>query len=442
LQLHNKIPNGRWIHIIPPAILVYIVAFMDRTNIGFAMAGGMDKELGMTAALSGLAAGIFFIGYIILQVPGGIIAEKGSAKKFIAWTIVAWGTLATVTGFVQNANQLLILRFLLGVAEGGVWPAILVIISHWFPNEERGRANAFFMMNIAIASIITGPLSGWILSIWDWRMVFIIEGIISLALIAVWLPFISDRPQDAKWISKEERDYLVTKLRTEQEALKANPKGPASFTELFVNKNMWKLILIYFCYQTGIYGFALWLPTIIKQLTHSGMQSVGFLSVFPYIATIIGQYIFATLSDRSMNRKLYTGLPFLGFAICLLLSVQFQGHIWVSFVFLIGCGFFLQAASGIFWAIPPILFSADVAGAARGGINALGNLGGFLGPYIVGWLTTHFSQTAGMYALIVFLASGFLITLSLPATTSGKEISGDSTAVFSKIQTKVYQGKD
>jgi MFS family permease len=130
LQLHNKIPNGRWIHIIPPAILVYIVAFMDRTNIGFAMAGGMDKELGMTAALSGLAAGIFFIGYIILQVPGGIIAEKGSAKKFIAWTIVAWGTLATVTGFVQNANQLLILRFLLGVAEGGVWPAILVIISH------------------------------------------------------------------------------------------------------------------------------------------------------------------------------------------------------------------------------------------------------------------------------------------------------------------------
>ncbi|WP_200880757.1 MFS transporter [Thermoactinomyces daqus] len=224
--MNNTLPNRRWLRIIPPAILVYIVAFMDRTNIGFAMAGGMDRELGMTTSLSGLAAGIFFVGYIILQVPGGIIAEKGSAKKFIAWTIIAWGTLATVTGFVQNATQLMILRFLLGVAEGGVWPAILVIISHWFPNEERGRANAFFMMNIAIASIITGPLSGWILSIWNWRMVFIIEGIISLALIFVWLPLISDRPQDAKWISEQERDYLVKRWRTEQELLKANPQGP------------------------------------------------------------------------------------------------------------------------------------------------------------------------------------------------------------------------
>ncbi|MBH8608853.1 MFS transporter [Thermoactinomyces sp. CICC 10521] len=418
--MNNTLPNRRWLRIIPPAILVYIVAFMDRTNIGFAMAGGMDRELGMTTSLSGLAAGIFFVGYIILQVPGGIIAEKGSAKKFIAWTIIAWGTLATVTGFVQNATQLMILRFLLGVAEGGVWPAILVIISHWFPNEERGRANAFFMMNIAIASIITGPLSGWILSIWNWRMVFIIEGIISLALIFVWLPLISDRLQDAKWISEQERDYLVKRWRTEQELLKANPQGPASFAELFANKNMWKLILIYFCYQTGIYGFTLWLPTIIKQLTHAGMGSVGILSVFPYIATMIGQYLFATLSDRSMNRKLYTGLPLLGFALCLLLSVQFQSQIWVSFAFLVGCGFFLQAASGVFWAIPPVLFSANVAGAVRGGINALGNLGGFLGPYIVGWLTASFSPEAGIYGLILFLATGFLLTLSLPEATTGK----------------------
>lgn len=418
MEMHNKIPNGRWIHILPPTILVYIVAFMDRTNIGFAMAGGMDRELGMSAALSGLAAGIFFIGYMILQVPGGMIAEKGSAKKFIAWTIIAWGTLATLTGFVQNTAQLMIVRFLLGVAEGGVWPAILVIISHWFPNEERGRANACFIMNIAIASIITGPLSGWILSIWDWRMVFIIEGLISLALIAVWLPFINDRPEDAKWISKEERDYLLMKIREEQDALKAIQTGPVSLKEILANANMWKLVLIYFCYQTGVYGFALWLPTIIKQLTHTGMGSVGWLSILPYVGTIIGLYIFGKLSDRSMNRKLYTGLPMLGFALCLLLSVQFESLIWISFIFLIGCGVFFEAPSGVFWTIPPILFTAEVAGGARGVINALGNLGGFLGPYIVGWFTSYFSHDAGIYGLIVFLVLGFILTMSLPAVTA------------------------
>ena len=135
----KKIPSGRWIHIIPPTILVYIVAFMDRTNIGFAIAGGMNKSLGITSTVAGIAAGIFFIGYMFLQVPGGRIAEKGSAKKFITWTIVAWGGLAILSGFVQNITQLLIIRFLLGVAEGGVYPAILTIISHWFPNEERSE---------------------------------------------------------------------------------------------------------------------------------------------------------------------------------------------------------------------------------------------------------------------------------------------------------------
>ncbi|MFC7392252.1 MFS transporter [Scopulibacillus cellulosilyticus] len=433
--MDHKVPQGRWFRIIPPAILVYIVAFMDRTNIGFAMAGGMDKELGMTAAFSGLAAGIFFIGYMVLQVPGGLIAERGSAKKFIAWSIVGWGLLATISGFVQNPIQLLIVRFFLGVAEGGVWPAILVIISKWFPNEERGRANAFFIMNIAIASIITGPLSGWILTQWDWRMVFIIEGIISLALIAVWLPLISDCPETAKWISKEELDYLNKKFQEEREARQANLQTNTSFKEIFKMANTWKLILIYFCYQTGIYGFSLWLPTIIKGLTHTGMGNVGFLSTLPYIGTIVGLYIFAVLSDRSRNRKLYTALPLLGFSICLLLSVQFESKIWLAFAFLIGCGVFLQAASSIFWTIPPLLFEADAAGGARGIINALGNLGGFLGPYIVGLLTSNYSQGAGTYGLVFFLLIGFILTLLLPSVTSGvnvKEKGIDSETAIQK----------
>lgn len=169
IEIEKPTTRGRWLHIIPATILVYIVAYMDRTNIAIGIAGGMDEDLGMTASFAGLVAGIFFIGYIFLQIPGGQIAERLSAKKLIAWTIVAWGGFALLTGFVQTPTQLLIIRFVLGVAEGAVYPAILALIGHWFPNEERARAIAYFQMNLAVASIITGPLSGWLIETYGWR---------------------------------------------------------------------------------------------------------------------------------------------------------------------------------------------------------------------------------------------------------------------------------
>lgn len=428
--LKSTIPNARWLRIIPPAILVYIFSFMDRTNIGFAMAGGMNEALGMTASLSGLAAGIFFIGYIVLQVPGGHIAEHGSAKKFIAITIFAWGGLSVLLGFVQTPTQLMIVRFLIGVAEGGVWPAMLVILSHWFPNEERGRANAYFIMNIAIASIITGPLSGWIISEFGWRWVFIVEGLLSILLIFIWWPLISDRPSEAKWISQEEKDYLEAKLSAEQAELKSNSSEKASYGQIFSNMNMWKLIFIYFFYQVGIYGFAMWLPTLLKSLTNAGMTDIGLLSMFPYFAMIAGLYLFAQLSDRSMNRRRYTALPMLGFAICFLASTFFKNDIWISYSFLVGCGLFMQSASSIFWTIPPLLFPAEVSGGARGIINALGNLGGFIGPFVVGWMRTAFnSYDIGIYFLVAALMAGFFLTLSLPDKTTGKrELENSSLA--------------
>jgi MFS family permease len=416
----HPVPRARWWRIIPPAILVYIFSFMDRTNIGFAMAGGMNQDLALTASLSGLAAGIFFIGYIILQVPGGHWAEHRSAKQFIGASILAWGGLSILCGFAQNATQLLIVRFLIGVAEGGVWPAMLVILSHWFPNEERGRANAYFIMNIAIASIITGPLSGWIISNFGWRWVFVGEGLLSLALILVWYPLISDSPATAKWISPEERDYLTQRLAAEQAEMRV--KGAVSYGAVLRDPNLYKLILLYLFYQVGIYGFALWLPTLLKVLTNTGMTNVGLLSMFPYIAMIFGLYAFAQLSDRSGNRRLYTALPILGFAVCLLLSTVLKGDIWLSFGFLVACGLFMQSASSIFWTIPPLLFPSQVAGGVRGIINALGNLGGFVGPFAVGWLRTRFnSYDFGVYFLVGMLAVGFLLALSLPAKTAGRD---------------------
>jgi len=418
MVLQNKsIPSGRWKHIIPPAILVYIVAFIDRTNIGFAIAGGMDKSLGMTANVAGLVAGIFFIGYLFLQIPGGRIAERGSAKKFVAWTVLAWGGLTILSGFAQNVTQILIIRFFIGVAEGGVWPAILTIISHWFPREERGRANAFFMMNAPIASIITGPLSGLIIATYSWRYVFIIEGLLALSLMFIWLPLISDYPKDAKWISEEEKNYLEAKLRKEQEELNTKNSGKVPLSKVLSNMDLWKLIAIYFCYQTGIYGFVLWLPTLLKTLTHSGIIAIGMLSTIPYLAAGLGLYFFAKLSDKSMNRKLYAALPMIGFAVCLVLSVQFKSIIWVSFAFLVLCGFFLLSANGVFWTIPSLLFPSDMAATSFGIINIAGGLGGFLGPYMLGFLTFKYSTDVGIYSLVLILMMGFSITIFLPAKT-------------------------
>ena len=413
----ESIPDGRWKYIIPPAILVYIVAFIDRTNIGFAIAGGMDKTLGMTASVTGLVAGIFFIGYLFLQVPGGRIAEHGSAKKFVAWTILAWGGLTFLSGFAQNVTEMLILRFFIGVAEGGVWPAILTIISHWFPRGERARANALFMMNAPIASIITGPLSGWILATYSWRYLFVIEGLLALLLMIIWVPLISDYPKDAKWISGEEKNYIESKLRKEQEELNTDNFSKVPLAKVFSTIDLWKLIVIYFCYQTGIYGFVLWFPTLLKSLTNSGIFAVGLLSTIPYIATIIGLYLFAKLSDRTMNRKLYTALPMIGFAVCLALSVQFKSTIWLSFAFLVLCGFFLLSANGVFWTIPTMLFPGDMAATSLGVINIAGGVGGFLGPYMLGFLTSNYNTDTGIYSLVLVLVTGFLITLILPAKT-------------------------
>lgn len=411
----RKIPAGRWLHIIVPCILVYVVAFIDRTNIGFAIAGGMDKSLAMSATVTGLVSGIFFIGYLFLQVPGGRIAERGSAKKFIAYTILAWGGLTVLSGFAQNVTQILIIRFLIGVAEGGVWPAILTIISHWFPRAERGRANAFFMMNAPIASIIAGPLSGWILMSYSWRHIFIIEGLLALLLMFIWMPLISDYPKDAKWISGEEKDYIESSLKKEQEELDAGNSGKVPLGKVLSDGKLWKLIAIYFCYQTGIYGFVLWLPSLLKTLTQSGMMAVGWLSTVPYLAAALGLFIFARLSDKSMNRKLYTALPMLGFAICLVLSVQFKTTIWLSFGFLVLCGFFLLSANGVFWTIPSTLFPSDMAATSLGIINIGGGLGGFLGPYMIGLLTFEYSTDAGIYGLVFILLVGFLLTVTLPS---------------------------
>ncbi|OAT23088.1 major facilitator superfamily permease [Buttiauxella gaviniae ATCC 51604] len=411
----NDIPRSRWLRIIPPILITCIISYMDRVNIAFAMPGGMDSDLGISATMAGLAGGIFFIGYLFLQVPGGKIAVHGSGKKFIGWSLVAWVIISILTGLITNQYQLLFLRFALGVAEGGMLPVVLTMISNWFPDAERGRANAIVIMFVPIAGIITAPLSGWIISAMDWRWLFIIEGLLSAVVLVLWSLTVCDRPQEARWIDEREKKWLIDTLNAEQKQLAKTAVKNASLSAVLSDRTMWQLIALNFFYQTGIYGYTLWLPTILKELTHSTMGQVGMLAILPYVGAMAGMFIFSTLSDRTGKRKLFVALPLMGFAFCMFMSVVLKEHIWLSYAALVGCGVFLQSAAGVFWTIPARLFSAEMAGGARGVINALGNLGGFCGPYAVGLLITFYSKDAGVYCLAVSLAIASLLALMLPA---------------------------
>ena len=411
----SDIPQQRWLRVIPPILIACIISYMDRVNIAFAMPGGMASDLGISATMAGLVGGIFFIGYLFLQVPGGKIAVHGSGKKFIGWSLVAWVVISVLSGFITNQYQLLFLRFALGVAEGGMLPVVLTMISNWFPDAERGRANAIVIMFVPIAGIITAPLSGWLITAMDWRWLFIIEGMLSAAVLVLWMLTVCDRPQEARWISEKEKSWLIATLNAEQKALAGNVVKNASLSAVLSDKTMWQLICLNFFYQTGIYGYTLWLPTILKELTNSTMGQVGMLSILPYVGAMGGMLLFSSLSDRTGKRKLFVALPLMGFALCMFLSVILKEHIWLSYSALVGCGFFLQSAAGVFWTIPARLFSAEMAGGARGVINALGNLGGFCGPYAVGLLITYYSKDAGVYCLAVSLAIASLLALLLPA---------------------------
>ena len=420
-QLSKRIPNQRWWRILPPVLIAYCIANIDRSSLAFTIAGGMRESIGMTATMAGLAGGVYFVGNLILQAPGGHIAEKASARNLLAICTAGWGIVSIITGFVTVPWQLLTLRFLLGITEGATLPTLLTLLTHWFPSEERGRATATFMMGNALAFVLTGPLSGWIITAFGWRYVFFIQGALSLLFLVIWLPLIEDHPQNAKFLSERERNYLVGKLELERQSLSKAGGAPVSYWQLLSNTNLWKLIFIYFFIQLAVTALVLWLPTMIRMLTRSNMTVVGWLSSIPFLMAVPGLYFFGALADRSGNRKLYTIVPVALFSVCFFLSTQTKSMIWVSYAFLVAVGFFQQGHIGAFWSIPPQMFPREVAVGARGLINGCGNLGGFFGPTLVGWAIGMFhSSDVGIYVLCCSLVVACLITLTLPASLTWK----------------------
>ncbi|MBO0877136.1 MAG: MFS transporter, partial [Pseudonocardia sp.] len=302
-----SIPKQRYLRVIPVAFLMYTIAFVDRNNIGLAIPS-MSAKLHFSPTVSGLAFGIFFIGYLILQVPGGHLAERWSAKWFVFVALLVWGVLSSITGLVQNVEQLLIVRFLLGVAEGGVWPATLVLLAHWFPRRERARANSLWILCLPFASAVSSPISGWILSVTgsDYRILFLAEGAPAIVWAALWAIFIKDHPHQSNAISPAERDYLDRTLREERADRDRPDLG--TYRKAMTSPFTWLFCLIYFFSTIPGYGISSFYPSLLKQ-TGMSIGVVGWVNALPYVMAIIGLLVVGVVSDRSMVRRRWVAIP-------------------------------------------------------------------------------------------------------------------------------------
>jgi MFS family permease len=421
----QTIPEDRWLRVIAVAFVMYTIAFIDRTNISLAQTS-MSRDLGMDSQQFGSAAGVFFWGYLVLQIPGGYLARRWSAKWFVAILLVVWGAFSAATGLVTTGHQFWVMRLLLGVAEGGVWPAVLVLLANWFPRAERARANAFWMLCLPLAVIVSSPISGWILSHWNWRVLLVAEGAFPLVWLAVWLTRIYDYPHQAHWISAEERSYLEQTLSREAaeieqaeaaERAAALPSGAPDppLWRALLSPTVFLMCFVYFTTTTGNYGYLFWLPTAMEKAKQLGHLTVGWLFAVPYVITGVGMVLISKHSDRHRERRRHVAVGTLWAGLTLLAGViasRYSAGASFALIALVGAGSY--GILGPFWAIPTETLGRRVAGPAMGLINALGNLGGYFGPLLAGYMnkrTGSLFYAFGLLSLLLLIGSGFALLL-------------------------------
>ena len=420
-----KMPGKRWTRVLACLLGLYVINFIDRNNIGFAVIGGMDQELHINTAQSGLAGGLFFLGYIILQIPSGILVEKYDANRLIMLFSVAWGLVAMATGFAQNVTQLYILRFLLGLIDGGVWTMILIVLTRWFPENERGTSNGIWLMCLPLSFIVMGPLSGLILAHSDWRMLFVWEGIPAIVLGVVYYIVSASRPEEAAWLAQSERDYIVAgRLR--------EPAGdtPTAVGKVIFHPQVLLMSAVYCFWLIGAAGLFMWIPAIIKALSGRGVTYTGYISTMPYLAAMAGLFAVGWLADRTRQRGWIVAGSLFGLGAFLLMSVLVHDYV-LSLVLLICAGAFLFAPHAPFWAIPAALFPQQSRGAAMGMISLLGNIGAFIGPYAVGYVREATgSFTSGMLILVASLGVAAILAsrIRVPEATAVPELVADTVS--------------
>lgn len=411
----KALPVKRWYRLIPIVFITYSLAYLDRANFGFALAGGMEQDLNISAATASLLGSLFFLGYFFFQVPGSIYASRKSAKKLIFWSLIFWGLLAAATGMVSNVSLLIAIRFALGVVESAVMPAMLIFLSRWFTKAERSRANTFLILGNPVTILWMSIVSGHLINSLGWREMFIIEGLPGVIWAIFWWFLVQDKVDDAKWLSEEERENVKYQLELEQKDI----KPVRNYGEAFKSKVVILLCIQYALWSIGVYGFVIWLPSIINHAPNMDIVKTGWLSALPYVLSIVGMLAASHFSDKTLKRRIYIW-PFL-----LVGALAFYGsfllgtsNFWLSFVLLAIAGGAMYAPYGPFFAVITEILPKNVAGGAIGLINSFGALGSFIGAYLVGYLN---GLTGGFGASYIFMAGSLFLSAILTIVALKKE---------------------
>lgn len=400
----EKIAPARWYRIIPIVFITYSLAYLDRANFGFAAAGGMAEDLGITPGISSLLGSLFFLGYFFFQIPGAHYAAHKSAKKLIFWSLIFWGTLAAATGMVSSVRMLIVIRFMLGVVESAVMPAMLILLSQWFTKAERSRANTFLILGNPATVLWMSVLSGYLIHAMGWRWMFILQGFPAVIWAFIWWKLVDEKPSEATWLSREDRAEVERKLAEEQQQI----KPIKNYAVAFKSKTVILLCLQYLLWSMGLYGFVMWLPSMIKAAPNMDIVTTGWLAAVPYILAIIAMLTASYASDRTLNRKLFIW-PFLMVGALAFYGSYLIGtsNFWLSFSLLVIAGGAMYAPYGPFFAVITDILPKNVAGGALGLINSMGALGSFGGAYIVGYLN---GLTQGFGASYILMSVTLLLS--------------------------------
>jgi ACS family tartrate transporter-like MFS transporter len=402
--------------LLPFLLLLYIISWLDRVNVGFAKLQ-MNSDLGMSDTAYGFGAGIFFLAYAACEIPSNLLLVRFGARRWIARIMITWGLISAGMMFVQGEMSFYIMRLLLGAAEAGFLPGIVYYLSQWFPRPQRAKAVSWFMIGIPLSIVFGGPLSGWLLGfeghlgLHGWQWMFLLEGLPAVFLGFVVLGYLTEKPADAKWLTAEQREWLGRTM--EAEHLAAHARHRVGVREVLAHPTVWLLAAIMFCCQTGSYGLTLWVPTIVKGLSGFTNFEVGLISALPYIAAAAGMVLIGRSSDRTGERFMHVAIPTaigaIGFVFTALLKSPIPAMIALTVAAVGDYG-----TRGPFWALPGKFLTGSAAAAGIALINAMGAVGGFIGPYAVGYLKdTSGNFESGLFLLAGILFAGSVLTMFL-----------------------------
>ncbi len=400
------------VRIVPFLFLCYILAYLDRVNLGFAKLQ-MMKDLAMSDAVFASGAGIFFIGYFFFEVPSNVLLKKFGARRWIARIMISWGVISACMIFVRSERSFYAVRFLLGLAEAGFFPGVIFYLTLWYPSRLRSTRTAWFVAAIAASGVIGNPISGWIMdrftgamNLAGWQWLFLAEGIPSILVGFLVIFYLDSSIAEAKWLTPEEKTLLEQKLEAEDKH-----KTEHKLIDAFRSGKVWALCAIYFTLMIGLYGIAFWLPTIVKEFGVKGYLRVGLITAIPYGVSVIGMILLSNRSDKTGERRLHYVANVVAGAAGLVLSGVFASNPVLAIIFLSVGTLGVIGSMPLFWPLPSAFLAGTAAAAGIGIVNSVGNLGGYFGPNIPVW-AKHFSSdpSAALYVIAGILLIGAGLT--------------------------------